>query len=1209
MMQAILTGLSAALFNARVVCGLGLVLALGVAPSVKADTDIAQSPLLLGGGNIPGNLVLTPSAEYPTVISVANLGEYDINAPYAGYFDSDKCYEYEEDDIDNHLIFGKVKKKDGAGYFKPKNFDFRDKNKNCDGKWSGHYLNWAGTQTIDPFRKALTGGYRAVDTKNQTILEKATRANRNESFADRVISPALAGRVTPYGTGFSRLKSSVASGNNDYQKNKTLQITRETDRFLIGPRKDVEHLSVRVEVCKKGLLEDNCKQYGDHYKPEGLLQEYADDIRYSVFSYLNIDGNNINGGVLRSPQDYIGVNAREPGKPSVIDNIYKEWDPKTGVLYDNPRGDSVGNSGVINYLNKFGEISNQHKSNDPVSELYYAAIRYLRGQSNLNDYTNQANSNVKKDYFPVVTQWTDPIQYSCQKNAILGIGDVNTHEDRNLLPSGDNSFMNPLGLNGYTDKIFNLEGVGKSASGVFTGRGNSAYIAGLAYYANTQDIRPEMAGKQSVSTYWVDVRENQALAGRTANQYWLAAKYGGFKVPPNYKVGDVLQDAWWHQRNDMLSPGYKRPNNFYVASDAEAMVESLRQAFVQIASEGQGTTTALAASSSRLEEGSALFQSNVNSTYWSGDLVGLQIQADNVVGGSSWSAAAKLDAIRDSKISERHIFTVKNVDKQAVLTQGIDFTWSQLSNAQKMQLGDEDTLNYLRGERSKELTAAQPNGVFRERGSRLGDIVNSDPQFVHKQNQGYTRLARWDNDVAKKYAEFRSSTAYQQRIPMVVVGANDGMLHGFDARFDSNGGQELFAFVPNGVYDNLSALADIDYTHRYYVDATPRVADAWLGQRWATVAVGSSGAGAKSVFALDITDISGSGSVSKNNVLWEFTHPALGYHMGQPAVVALPNQKFGVVISSGYHEKSPKKGYVWILDIQDGTILKEFELNTQANLGGVLAADLTGDLQVDRLYVAGTDGQIWRMDTTSDSVSKWGIPSSLKSQALVKVVDRTGEAQAITAPLALSVNERGQPMLLVGTGSFYRTGDNEIPQNPPVETLYGLFDNGQPIDGRSTLLQQTIVAQELRDGNILRAVSANPLSSQMGWYLDLAWLSGNNATGAQGERVVAKANVRGERVVFNTMTPASDPCASGGTSMLLALDLSSGRSLAYDYFNIGNLDRMWSGLSNPKAGVIKGVLMANGKLASVGSASNESPIEAVLEETITQTLQSWRQVR
>ena len=32
----------------------------------------------------------------------------------------------------------------------------------------------------------------------------------------------------------------------------------------------------------------------------------------------------------------------------------------------------------------------------------------------------------------MISNWTDPIQYTCQKNFILGIGDVYTHRDKNL---------------------------------------------------------------------------------------------------------------------------------------------------------------------------------------------------------------------------------------------------------------------------------------------------------------------------------------------------------------------------------------------------------------------------------------------------------------------------------------------------------------------------------------------------------------------------------------------------------------------------------------------------------------------------------------------------------------------------------------------------------------------------------------------------------
>ncbi|MFC6475543.1 hypothetical protein ACFQDN_01400 [Pseudomonas asuensis] len=217
-------------------------------------------------------------------------------------------------------------------------------------------------------------------------------------------------------------------------------------------------------------------------------------------------------------------------------------------------GNGVADSGVINYLNKFASMPYQTnpvayktiKSLDPVSELYYAAIRYFKNQGNVPAYSNltgstQADRYAQADGFPVITNWQDPINYSCQKNVILGIGDTNTHRDKNLPgPTSSVDEVSPkppevvadttVNVVTATAKVGSLEGVNlRETSSSYTGRSNSAYIAGLAYDSHTVDLRPNMSGKQTLSTYWVDVRENQSLAGRASNQYWLAAKYGGLK--------------------------------------------------------------------------------------------------------------------------------------------------------------------------------------------------------------------------------------------------------------------------------------------------------------------------------------------------------------------------------------------------------------------------------------------------------------------------------------------------------------------------------------------------------------------------------------------------------------------------------------------------------------------------------------------------------
>lgn len=1162
--------------------------------------EVSQVPLLLGGGSVPGNLALVPSVEFPTVISVANLGNYNHATNYTGYFDSAKCYKYTKETF-THPTFGEVTSAQNGGYFTPTKID-----RNCSGQWSGNYLNWATTQTIDPFRKALTGGYRVVDTTSQTILEKATRADRTSYFPERSVTDVtVLDQISPYSS-INRIVTKISSGN-EYQRNKALTVIRRSTAK--GNPETTEYYSVRVEVCKKGtnntLLESNCKQYGDNWKPEGLLQQYSDTIRYSVFSYLNQDGNDRNGGVMRAPQGYIGQVTRTPENPDQQTNPTPEWKSSTGILVTNPQNDDSGNSGVINYINKFGELTNRHKSNDPVSELYYTALRYFKGQGNVSSYSDNLNADIR-DKFPVITDWSgkEPIQYACQKNVILGIGDVYTHEDRNLPAAGDD-----LNVNDWTQAVFDLEGISKSAtSNSFSGRGNSAYIAGLAYYANTTDIRSDIAGDQTISTHWVDVRENQYLEPKSNNQYWLAAKYGGFKVPDGYTKGTALKNSWWYSNTETLSSNDQRPDNFYVASDAENMVESLKLAFANIAQEAKSTTTALAANSSRLATDTAVFQSSLDSKYWSGDLLAKKVATNGSVAESaSWSAASKLNAQTESS---RKIFTstplvaAANTANGSISTSATAFTWNTLNTAQRNLLATaaertanntataQTRLNYLRGDRSLERTDSDQTKAFRQRGGRLGDIINSDPQYIANQDFGYTRLTGSSWAAARSaYATFRSNNA--ARPPMVVVGANDGMLHGFNASLaeNGNGGEELFAFIPNGVFANLINLTDPNYSHRYYVDGTPRISDAWIGNAWKTIVAGTTGAGGRSVFALDITDPS---NMSATKFLWEFTHPDMGYTIGQPAIVALPNGKFSVVVTSGYRSTQQNNAKIWFLDAADGSVMKTISLTTTGDLGSPLLADTDGDQVADRLYVGDTKGNLWRINLSGSSATDWATPTT----PFFIAKDDSNNLQPITAPLSSTFNEKGQHMVLFGTGSYMNIGDNEIPTTPPIQSFYGIIDTGETIT-RGQLLAQTILSETTTGSFQGRALSNNTLSDQKGWYLDLAWKAAQGGSGAKGERVISKATLRSDRVTFTTMTPSADPCKSGGTSWIMALNLSSGSRLNYTYFDtnkdgsLSDSDNTTvgddknvpvSGISDPDAGVIKGTTPMYRWLCYSGSA-------------------------
>ena len=94
---------------------------------------------------------------------------------------------------------------------------------------------------------------------------------------------------------------------------------------------------------------------------------------------------------------------------------------------------------------------------------------------------------------------------------------------------------------------------------------------------------------------------------------------------------------------------------------------------------------------------------------------------------------------------------------------------------------------------------------------------------------------------------------YANREPVIYAGANDGMLHAFSATT----GQELFAYIPNGVFANLIKLTNPYYNqqHHFFVDGSPQASDVqFTDGTWHTVLVGGERAGGSTIFALDVTN-------------------------------------------------------------------------------------------------------------------------------------------------------------------------------------------------------------------------------------------------------------------------------------------------------------------------------------------------------------------
>lgn len=481
----------------------------------------------------------------------------------------------------------------------------------------------------------------------------------------------------------------------------------------------------------------------------------------------------------------------------------------------------------------------------------------------------------------------------------------------------------------------------------------------------------------------------------------------------------------------------------------------------------------------------------------------------------------------------------------------------------------EQRLEYLRGNRSGE------NSTFRQRSSVLGDFYSSSPAVV----SGPRYLINYSDRLEgnKAYTKFAGDIA--NRTPRVYVGGNDGMLHGFNALT----GVEEFAFIPSAVLAKLNKLTGTNYSHEFYVDGSPVVADVYDGRDWRTILVGTLKAGGKSIFALDITE------PGREKLLWEFDDSSLqddaavkmGFSFSQPTIARLHTGKWAVVFGNGYESPNNTNGKaaLFIVDAMEGTLLTSLEVQGAEGVANGLStpklADYNADGVADYAYAGDLQGNLWRFDllrnnrsdstpftTEDDGESAIGdFEVGFGGQPLFSAVANNGTTrQPITSAPSLVLHPSGFGYLIVfGTGKFFETGDKEGDKSI-AQTVYGIWDQQtlgeeaiNPNISRSSLQEQTITTQTTVDANgttrqglvlssnNVRWQSTETESAQNGWYLNLRQ--------SLGEMVVENMSQLGRTIFFQSLVPNDDPCGDGANNWTYAINPFTGGRTAHNAFD------------------------------------------------------------
>jgi Tfp pilus tip-associated adhesin PilY1 len=716
---------------------------------------------------------------------------------------------------------------------------------------------------------------------------------------------------------------------------------------------------------------------------------------------------------------------------------------------------------------------------------------------------------------------------------------------------------------------------------------------------------------------------------------------GGYITPVRDYENDKSIDDFWHAAVNGRGRYFSAKNPSQVVSGIKSTLDAIG------IRAGSGTSWPIA---NPLEPGVA-FASSYKTKEWSGELRAVDMPHSIGEGQAAcdplnptaacWSASVQIGGKLGADCDTRKIYYRDG----AALA---DFTWdtqvcggsastglnsalqAHFSNAvqtlsqyaamtdgtagsvnQKELATGQSLVNFLRGQRQHEGYESGTSKLYRTRVTALGDIVNSRPVYVGK---GYLQY------VDPGYGDFKTNTV-DSRTPMVYVGANDGMLHAFDAET----GEEKWAYIPHAAMTNLPLLANSDYQdrHEYFVDATPVVADIKrAGGEWRTILVGGLGKGGKGIYALDVT------APANPQSLWEFNAPDattsalgtglasdLGYSYGKPLVGKLKADlgsasagTWAVFVASGYNNATGK-GKLFVLNAETGATIATIDTGagSAATPSGLahLAAYAENQLldnTVERLYGGDLLGNVWRFDLYDTAPS-----DGQQVYRIGKATDPDGNAQPITvAPYLATWNTRNHVM--VGTGKLLDAADTNNSQDQ-VQSVYDLID---PLDG--------VDAGALRVSGLLRKMevrneSGDPASqslwvrcaetdrtvcddSDKGWYVDLAYFHESRKA---SERVNVEMAMAGEVLVVSTNQPLPDVCSVEATGRIYFIHPVTGESLteAYQYPE---------GYAN--VGVTVG-LNENGEITVYGGSNKGTVTEISPDQPVPQAggrHMSWREL-
>jgi len=358
---------------------------------------------------------------------------------------------------------------------------------------------------------------------------------------------------------------------------------------------------------------------------------------------------------------------------------------------------------------------------------------------------------------------------------------------------------------------------------------------------------------------------------------------------------------------------------------------------------------------------------------------------------------------------------------------------------------------------------------------------------------------------------------YSETLSVVYAGANDGMLHAFQANDES--GEELWAFIPPNLLPNLKNFRD-ELTLQFGVDGSPKFyEDASTGKKYL---IFGQRRGGNRYICLDIS------TATAPKIVWEISPSTTGFEeLGQTwstprfgKIKSGTDGKWVAFIGGGYDDihqdpnpatpPDTKGTAIYIVDILTGAPIWVYSKNTKEPQmtysipSDIACIDSDGDNFIDRFYVGDMGGRIWRFDIKD--VNEKDDPTKWKG----KIIFNASGKIFYPPDVSLERDSGGNYETL-----YFGTGDRENPKDTTfVNKLYAVKDR-----------DVTLVESDLADITDYSVSGEETKLSQNGWYITL-----ENA----GEKCLAGAVIFGKAIYYTTYTPPEpvdpstpNPCEIG----------------------------------------------------------------------------------